>query len=124
MTKLSNWKLAMLTFDIALMVATLCILIRSAYRVAELQGGFASLMANNEVLFMIFEGPMIITATVALTLFHPSLVFGLAWNTGQKRLTPDDATASTQGLHIKGEVNEKRLLRARQDSLADHSFDV
>lgn len=114
----------MLTFGIALMVATLCIFIRSAYRVAELQGGFASLIAHNQVLFMILEGPMIIAATVALSLFHPSLVFGLAWNIGQKRLNPDDATTPMQRLHSKREVNEKRFSPDRHDSLTDHERDV
>lgn len=59
----------------ALVVATLCILVRSAFRVDELEAGFSSAVANNQTLFMIFEGPFIIVASLALTIFHPGYVF-------------------------------------------------
>ncbi|KAH8660450.1 putative RTA1 domain protein [Xylariales sp. PMI_506] len=66
-------------FLIALALATLLVFIRSVYRVAELQGGFGGSIANNEVTFMIFEGPMIILAVLGLTIFHPGLAFGGQW---------------------------------------------
>lgn len=49
------------------------------YRVAELWGGFDSHLANDELTFMIFEGPMIITAVGAMTFFHPGRVFDDLW---------------------------------------------
>jgi len=45
------------------------------YRVAELSGGFTGELANDEISFMILEGPMIIIATFLLTVFHPGVVF-------------------------------------------------
>lgn len=63
-------------FVTSLAVATVLILVRSVYRLAELQGGFTSALANNEVVFMIFEGPMIILAVLLLTVFHPGFCLG------------------------------------------------
>jgi len=51
-------------------------MIRSSFRLAELQEGFSGPLANDELLFMILEGPMIIAAVVVLTMWHPGLVFG------------------------------------------------
>ncbi len=65
--------------NIAIALATVTIYIRSIYRIAELQGGFAGKIANDQASFMIFEGPMIIIAVVALTMFHPGRVFGGLW---------------------------------------------
>lgn len=50
------------------------------YRVAELAEGFDGTLANNEVLFEILEGPMIMIATISLTVFHPGLSFGSQWS--------------------------------------------
>lgn len=36
---------------------------------------YAGALANDEITFMIFEGPMIIIATFLLTIFHPGIVF-------------------------------------------------
>lgn len=60
---------------LVLVIAIACILIRSVYRVIELQGGFQSAVASNEVLFMILEGPMVIISTSLLTIYHPGFVF-------------------------------------------------
>ncbi|KAG8418625.1 phospholipid-translocating ATPase rsb1 [Metarhizium acridum] len=62
-------------------IATIAIFIRCVYRLAELQEGFAGKLANDEVLFMIFEGPMIMIAAIALTIFHPGFCFKGAWGT-------------------------------------------
>lgn len=53
---------------------------RCVFRVAELQSGFSGDLANNETLFMVLEGPMIIIAVTALTVFHPGLAFSGEWN--------------------------------------------
>lgn len=65
--------------DVALGVATIAIFIRSTFRVAELSGGFRGKLANDEITFMILEGPMIIIAVLALTIFHPGAAFGGRW---------------------------------------------
>jgi hypothetical protein len=64
---------------LALWIATILIFIRSVYRIVELQGGFNGSIANNETVFMIFEGPMIILATLAVTVIHPGFAFGGDW---------------------------------------------
>lgn len=57
-------------------------MIRSCFRLAELQEGFSGHLANDELLFMILEGPMIIAAVAVLTLWHPGVVVGTEmWKT-------------------------------------------
>ncbi|KAL9091274.1 MAG: hypothetical protein Q9165_004908 [Trypethelium subeluteriae] len=67
-------------FQFALFLATILILIRSTYRVIELQGGFKGTIANDQPSFMVLEGPMIILAILALTVFHPGFVLKDAWH--------------------------------------------
>ena len=62
----------------AIAVATVTIYIRCVFRVAELKDGFGGKLANDQTAFMILEGPMIIIATVALTVCHPGIAFGSA----------------------------------------------
>jgi len=54
-------------FLIALAVAILAILIRCAFRCAELSPGFDDRLANQEATFMVLEGSMIIVAVISLT---------------------------------------------------------
>ena len=68
----------------ALALSTLCIIIRSTFRAIELFDGFTGKLANDEVLYMILEPPMITIAVVALTIFHPGIGFQGAWD-GTKR---------------------------------------
>lgn len=74
-------------------MATITIFIRCVFRVAELSSGFNGELFNDEVAFMVLEGsvrsrlcyektsadiecrPMIIIASLCLTIFHPGLVF-------------------------------------------------
>jgi hypothetical protein len=63
-------------FLAGLAVATVTIFIRSIYRVAELQAGFDSNIANNEMLFLGLEGIMLLIACICLTVLHPGLVYG------------------------------------------------
>lgn len=67
-------------FQYALWLATILIFIRSIYRVVELQGGFNGAVANNQTAFMVLEGPMIIVAIGALTLYHPGYSFAGNWH--------------------------------------------
>lgn len=60
-------------------IATTLIFVRSSYRLAELKDGFGSALFNDQTLFMIFEGPMIIIACAMLTVFHPSLSMRGFW---------------------------------------------
>lgn len=56
------------------------ILVRCSFRVAELKDGFAGDIANDEGLFMALEGPMIMLATLCMTLSHPGYDFNGEWN--------------------------------------------
>ena len=47
---------------------------------AELQSGFGSKLANDQVSFMILEGPMVVVATSALTIFHPGMCLHGQWS--------------------------------------------
>ncbi|EPS27737.1 hypothetical protein PDE_02681 [Penicillium oxalicum 114-2] len=64
----------------ALAIATVTIFVRSAFRVAELNGGFHSALANDQVLFMILEGAMIAIATICMTVLHPGICFKGLWD--------------------------------------------
>ncbi|TGO77654.1 hypothetical protein BELL_0096g00040 [Botrytis elliptica] len=64
---------------VGLTVATVLILIRSIFRVAELAKGFQSRLANEEIPFMILEGAVMISATTIMTIFHPGLIIKGKW---------------------------------------------
>jgi hypothetical protein len=88
-------------FQWSLFVATVLIFVRCIYRVAELWDGFGGKLANHEATFMIFEGPMIIIAVAALTVFHPGRVFGDFWGPAGKGVrnsgkTEDDNEAAVK----------------------------
>ena len=68
------------TFLWSLAVATLCIFIRSVFRVAELSEGFKGHLANNQISFMILDGTMVIIGCFALTIYHPGRGFGRLWD--------------------------------------------
>ncbi|KAL3440507.1 RTA1 like protein-domain-containing protein [Aspergillus insuetus] len=62
-------------------LATICIYIRSVFRVAELSDGFDSHLANDEVTFMVLEGAMISIAAMALSTWgHPGIGFRGQWS--------------------------------------------
>lgn len=67
------------TFLWSLALATICIFIRSVFRVAELSEGFKGHLANNQISFMILDGTMVIIACLTLTIMHPGRAFGRVW---------------------------------------------
>lgn len=88
-----------------LALATLTIFVRSVFRVAELQGGFHSSLANNEVVFMILEGAMLSIALLCLTILHPGICFGGQWN-------------NTKWSFRKSRDSEMNLISETSDGLA------
>jgi hypothetical protein len=60
-------------------LATILILTRSCFRVAELAHGFNGKLANDQVIFMILEGGVMILATFLLTAFAPGRYIGSEW---------------------------------------------
>jgi len=86
-------------FKWSLCIATFAILIRSIFRVIELQSGFNGGVANNEALFMIFEGPFVIIACFFLTICHPGVVFEGLWqesNWSLRRKNPNKGSVELQ----------------------------
>ncbi|KAH0557084.1 hypothetical protein GP486_005125 [Trichoglossum hirsutum] len=77
-------------FRPALWLATICIFIRSVFRVVELNQGFGGPIANNEPSFLVLEGPMIIIATGVLTIFHPGVCFAGNWDAADWSLRAED----------------------------------
>ncbi|KAI1622817.1 putative RTA1 domain protein [Exophiala viscosa] len=70
----------------ALAIATVAILVRCSFRVAELSKGFGSNIANNEVEFMVLDGAMMSIAVIVLTLGHPGPALGHMWQQGNFKL--------------------------------------
>ncbi|KAF2257599.1 RTA1-domain-containing protein [Lojkania enalia] len=64
----------------SLLIATVAILIRSIFRVAELWQGFSGELWNDEIDFMVLDGGMMSLAVLLLTLFHPGPAFGNQWH--------------------------------------------
>ncbi|OBT49803.1 hypothetical protein VE04_10235 [Pseudogymnoascus sp. 24MN13] len=54
--------------------ATMLILIRSIYRVAEMAGGYDGELMKDENTFLVFEGVLIVVAVLLLLVFHPGAV--------------------------------------------------
>jgi hypothetical protein len=98
-------------FQYALGAAVVLIFIRSVYRVAELQQGFDGAIANNEVSFMILEGPMIFLAVLAMTVLHPGIAFGgkwssAAWSVKQSRkIAFAMSSSSVDDIHLQQKHN-------------------
>lgn len=55
------------------------IIVRCIFRALELSDGFGGELANDEVLYMILEPPMISLAVIALTVCHPGVSFQGSW---------------------------------------------
>ncbi|KAL9586860.1 MAG: hypothetical protein Q9212_000604 [Teloschistes hypoglaucus] len=62
-------------FLVVLALSTICIFIRSVFRVVELGEGWNGALIKNQTLFIILEGVMVIIAVLVLNLFHPGLCF-------------------------------------------------
>jgi len=73
-------------FLVALSLATLCIFIRSVYRVAELGEGWQGALIKNQNLFIGLEGVMVILACLALNAFHPGLCFREGYDISLKKV--------------------------------------
>ncbi|KAK2039032.1 hypothetical protein LZ31DRAFT_569660 [Colletotrichum somersetense] len=65
-------------FIVVLPISTLCIFIRTCYRLAELGTGLDSDLANDEVAFLVLEGAIVAISVVALSIFHPGVSFQAA----------------------------------------------
>ncbi len=62
-------------FVAALALATVCIFIRSIFRVIELAQGWRGELIKNQILFIVLEGVLIVVAVLDLNIFHPGWCF-------------------------------------------------
>lgn len=80
----TTWKFKAFLFSLA--IATVCILTRSAFRVAELSQGFGGKLAHQQITYMILDATMVGIASILLTAFHPGVSFQGSWNTANFHL--------------------------------------
>ncbi|KAK5000565.1 phospholipid-translocating ATPase rsb1 [Elasticomyces elasticus] len=85
------------SFFAAIGIATVAILIRCCFRVAELSGGFRGSLANDQVSFMILEGAMVVIAVSCLTVAHLGLVMGPVWQAAAFRFRAKKFTSFNEG---------------------------
>ncbi|CAJ2503031.1 Uu.00g104250.m01.CDS01 [Anthostomella pinea] len=75
-------------FLVAFSLATILLVVRTAYRVVEIAEGFDSSIAQDEVLFLVLDGVMVLIATLLLLGFFPARAFGQSWlQTSSRRLS-------------------------------------
>jgi len=99
-------------FLCSLSLAILFILIRSSFRVAELEGGFSSTLANNQVLLMVLDGAMMVFASSLLTVFHAGSAFKGNWkNTAFRLRSSNRANAAGEGIEAHGYDAEMDTLK-------------
>lgn len=80
---------------------------RSIFRVAELQEGFDSKLANDEVALMILEGAMMVLAVAALTIMHPGIALGDTWHKATFAIRPGrDRGLARNGASTSSEEHE------------------
>jgi len=71
-------------FLLALAISTICILIRSVFRVIEMAEGWNGHLMRNQTLFFILEGVMVAIAVIVLNFFHPGYCFADGYKAGVK----------------------------------------
>jgi hypothetical protein len=93
----SNKKLICSTnLSLALATATITILTRTCFRVAELHDGYGGSLANDEGLYMALEPVMISIAVLALTIAHPGPILGPVWQANGFQLRKPKTHAFTE----------------------------
>ncbi|KAL7819348.1 RTA1 like domain-containing protein [Trichoderma aethiopicum] len=85
----SNWGWRLTAFFSGLTTATVLILARCAYRVAELKDGYDGSLIKEEATFIVLEGAFVFLAAVALCFGQPGL--GLKREAGERRKMESDS---------------------------------
>ncbi|KAI0015991.1 RTA1 like protein-domain-containing protein [Xylariomycetidae sp. FL0641] len=75
-------------FLTAFSTATFLLVLRTAYRIVEIAEGYMSSIAQDENLFLVLDGAMVLLAVILLAIFFPARVFGHYWpQTSTRRLS-------------------------------------
>jgi len=96
------------SFVAALAFATLCIVIRSVYRVAELSEGWGGALIKNQYTFIGLEGAMVLVAVLALNAFHPGFCFREGYIREQKRRSNGSKRGKFWGRAGRRKIDEKQ----------------
>ncbi len=95
------------SFVAALAFATLCISIRSVYRVAELSEGWQGALIKNQYTFIGLEGPMVLVAVLALHAFHLGFCYREEYIRKQKTRSNGSKRGKFWGRAGRREIDEK-----------------
>jgi hypothetical protein len=107
----------------------LFILIRCAYRIPELVGGWGGELMRIEIEFIILEGVMIALAVVCQTVFHPGLYFPALASApkGQKHQklknvedTEMEPLSSYEDVRAAGRYNDSAPTGQRFETIREH----
>lgn len=79
-------------------------------------GGFDSSLANNETLFMLLDGTLMIIAALMLTLLHPGLIMGSHWHTATFNLRTKKGNAAAEKLFPNSENSSQVELSSTEYS--------
>ena len=94
-------------FVAALAFATLCIFIRSVYRVAELNEGWGGALIHNQYTIIGLEGAMVLVAVLALNAFHPGFCCREGYIRQQKTKSDGPTRGKFWGRAGRREIDEK-----------------
>ncbi|KAL8795517.1 MAG: hypothetical protein Q9182_007520 [Xanthomendoza sp. 2 TL-2023] len=97
-------------FLVALTLSTICIFVRSVFRVVELGEGWDGALIKNQTLFIVLEGVMVIIAVLVLNIFHPGLCFREGYIKKGKTERQGGGGRFWQQ-HKSGDVNEKGVVQ-------------
>ncbi|KAL4939083.1 hypothetical protein BDV06DRAFT_231281 [Aspergillus oleicola] len=84
------WKL----FLAGLVAATITVYTRSIFRVIELNGGYDSEIANDEIAFMVLEGAMVGITCICLTALHPGIALKTRYQKKDRELLRENVEMS------------------------------
>lgn len=102
-----SWKFK--GFLVMIGFATVCIQIRSIYRLIELSQGWKGKLIRNETYFFVLEGIMVILAVLSMNLFHPGDCLKDAYNARKaaeedldKQDTPNEKSSAQKSFLPEG----------------------
>jgi hypothetical protein len=91
-----GWRLQ--AFFAGLSSATILILVRCAYRVAELKDGYSGDLITHEVPFIVLEGVVIVLAATSLFWGHPGLALEPSKHNRNGKVS-DTESGNVSGIH-------------------------
>lgn len=85
-------------FVAGLLLAFLAVFTRCCYRIAEMAGGWANPIMQDEVDFIVLDGVMVLVASLCLSLLHPGFCFPRLATSGASRLRDVEKRVSESSL--------------------------